>query len=97
VVAEERRRFGRSDWQGYLRHWLEKTTERQARDGGLAFPIAVGWARLGERQASLDWLERALDERSFRLTYLNADPIWDKVRSEPRFQAVARRMGLPRP
>lgn len=53
------------------------------------------YALLGERQAALDWLERALDERSFWLLPLvAADPLLDGLRSEPRFRAVARRVGL---
>lgn len=52
-------------------------------------------AALGDTGAALDWLERALEERSYWLIYLNVDPALDAIRSDPRFAAVPQRAGLP--
>jgi TPR repeat protein len=49
----------------------------------------------GDRRQALDWLERACDERDDWVTWLHVDAIMDPLRSEPRFQAVVRRVGLP--
>ena len=53
--------------------------------------IQVG---LGERDQALEWLERALKERAYGLVFLPTDPRFDPVRSDPRFTAVMRRVGL---
>ena len=53
-------------------------------------------ALLGERDQALSDLERAADERSPRLLpYLN-DPAFDTLRTDERFQALQRRVRVPR-
>ncbi len=49
---------------------------------------------LGNRREALDYLEKAYQERSGRLGNLNVHPRFDALRSEPRFQALVRQMGL---
>jgi serine/threonine-protein kinase len=51
-------------------------------------------AWLGEREAALDWLDRAVEDRASWLPFANVDPIWDGIRDEARFQNIVRRVGL---
>jgi serine/threonine protein kinase/tetratricopeptide (TPR) repeat protein len=55
--------------------------------------IAAVYAGLGEREAALERLDRAYEERSHWLVYLR-DPRFDSLRSDPRFAALLRRMTL---
>jgi hypothetical protein len=50
---------------------------------------------LGEREATLEALERAVEERDVRLTFLAVEPRWDPLRSHARFRKVYERVGLP--
>ena len=50
---------------------------------------------LGEKDRALAWMERAYEERDPELVYMKAYPGWDALRSEPRFQALVRRMNFP--
>ncbi len=50
---------------------------------------------LGHRQKALDWLEKAADEREGRLVFLRVFSPWVPLRSEPRFQAIVRRLKIP--
>jgi TolB-like protein/Flp pilus assembly protein TadD len=61
----------------------------------LPHEIAVIHAGLGERDQAFDWLERAYEERAWRLPYLRADPRFDSLHSDKRFTNLARRVGLP--
>jgi serine/threonine-protein kinase len=59
-------------------------------------PVAVALVHngLGEQNEALFWLEKACEERDVRLTFLKVDPKWDSFRSNSRFAAVLKRIGL---
>jgi len=48
----------------------------------------------GDTANAMDWLEKAFDYGDPNLPYLRL-PIYDPLRTDPRFQALLRRMGLP--
>jgi tetratricopeptide (TPR) repeat protein len=58
----------------------------------LAFArIAIG---LDDTDQAFAWLERAYAERDPYLTLLNADPVYDGLRADPRFTALVKKIGL---
>ncbi|MGH9368185.1 MAG: protein kinase domain-containing protein [Thermoanaerobaculia bacterium] len=57
--------------------------------------LAVASLALGEKEQALDWLEKAYEDRNWWMPFLKVDPRFDALRSEPRFQALLRRIGLP--
>jgi DNA-binding winged helix-turn-helix (wHTH) protein/Flp pilus assembly protein TadD len=60
-----------------------------------AYAIAVVHAGLGDRQRALSMLDAAYRERSHWLVWLQRDPRWTDIRSDRRFQALVRNVGLP--
>ncbi len=56
--------------------------------------IALVYLGLGKKDQALAWLEKAYEERDSLLTSLK-EPMFDSLRSEPGFQDLLRRMGLP--
>lgn len=56
--------------------------------------MALVCAGLGEKDKAFEWLERAYDERSFRMAWLKVEPRWDSLRSDPRFTRLLQRTGL---
>jgi serine/threonine-protein kinase len=58
--------------------------------------LAMIYGALGERDKAFAYLERSFQQRDFMVTLLDADPEYDSLRSDPRFEALARRVGLPR-
>jgi len=61
----------------------------------LAFYIAKICATLNEKEMALSWLSRGLDARAITVFYRD-EPVWDPLRSDPRFAELLRRMGVPR-
>lgn len=60
-----------------------------------SYPIAKVYAMLGEKDLAFQYLERAYQLRSPSLLSLNVDPELDSLRSDPRFLALRRQVGLP--
>jgi Flp pilus assembly protein TadD len=49
---------------------------------------------VGEKGEAFTWLEQAYEDRDLRLSQLKVEPKWDAMRSEPRFVAILKRIGL---
>lgn len=56
--------------------------------------IARAHLGLGEFERALDWLEKGFAERSYWMVFLKCDPVYDPVRSHPRFVQLMNRVGL---
>ncbi|MEO7648722.1 MAG: hypothetical protein ABIV11_10905, partial [Gemmatimonadaceae bacterium] len=71
--------------------------QRRVDDDRVLFPLAMAYAGIGDTDGALKALERAVERRALGLTAysLAADPMFDGIRAQPRFQAVLRAMGLP--
>ena len=59
------------------------------------YSVATVYARLGARDQAFEWLEKGFQDRCEDLTLLKIDPRLDALRSDPRFQALLRRMNFP--
>ena len=57
-----------------------------------AFAIAEVELGLGHIDAALDWLERAAEERHMGFYLPSADPVYNQLRSSPRFLALLQRI-----
>jgi adenylate cyclase len=57
--------------------------------------IADIYAPLGDKVSAFQWLDRALDQHSNSCLLLAIDPAFENLRSDPRFQEAARKIGLP--
>jgi len=59
------------------------------------YGIALVYAGLGDKNQAFVWLSKAVQGRSHWLVWLNRDPRWDRLRSDPRFADLTKRVGLP--
>jgi tetratricopeptide (TPR) repeat protein len=57
--------------------------------------LAGIFAALYDHDQALTWLEKAYQDRSDYLVYLRREPTFDSLHSDPRFQDLCRRIGLP--
>ena len=52
------------------------------------------YAIRGDADATFEWLERAYQQRDAGLTYVNALPFFDHIKSDPRWMPFLKKMGL---
>jgi len=77
------------------RQWLQSAIDRRATSSEMPFQIATIYGSLGEVDATVRWLEQAMQERTGALILLNVNPAFIPVREDPRFRAIVARVGLP--
>ena len=93
VDAALDRGFKEGGFQGAIKFAAEKLAALASQ--GLALPTDVSDLFLiaGDKKNGLEWIERAYEMHDASTPYLRM-PIYDAIRSEPRFQALFRRLGL---
>jgi eukaryotic-like serine/threonine-protein kinase len=57
--------------------------------------IAGDYALLGEKDRAFNWLEKAYREKSGFLPNIKSGPVFESLRSDPRYASLLKRMGLP--
>ncbi len=94
-MADMRNAYETAGLSAYFRKENELRQKRLAQ-GKYQSPlnIAMNYAFAGDDSEALDWLERAVDEHTPWLPELKIDPMWDAVRSQPRFVALLKKIGL---
>jgi tetratricopeptide (TPR) repeat protein len=92
LVAELERAYSESGPKGYWMWRLERLKGRYARNPS---DTAAIYARLGDRDQAFVWLEKLYAARRINMIWLKVNPLWDSLRSDPRFQDLLRRMNFP--
>ena len=57
--------------------------------------FAFSYAHIGENDLAFEWLEQMYERRDANLVLLQVHPIWDPIRSDPRFDDLLRRINYP--
>ena len=74
---------------------LNGLIETSKKENTNSMTIAGIYIGLGDNDNAINWLEKAFEEHSSLLLLLNIDPIYDPLRSDPRFQDMVDRMNFP--
>jgi adenylate cyclase len=82
----------RTEAQEILRDLIAKSREEYV----APLNIARIYAGLGDRDRACEWLEKAYQKGAIHWPFWLVDPMWDSLRSEPRFVAVVNKVGLKR-
>ncbi len=56
--------------------------------------IASVYVALGDNDHAFEFLEKAVQERAGWLIWIKVDPIWDQIRSDPRYPLILKKMKL---
>ena len=87
--------FRSAGWKGALVKGVEMRQAQRRTDYIPAYWIAELYADLGDKDQAFRWLNTAYQERDSWLVGLRTDFLLDPLRSDPRFVALVRKIGLP--
>jgi serine/threonine-protein kinase len=76
---------------------VDRLLQLRGKKPGTPYHLAVLYVGLGDKEKSLAFLKEAVDARAVPvfLDPVNKSPIFDSLHSDPRFQDLLRRIGIP--
>jgi serine/threonine protein kinase/Tfp pilus assembly protein PilF len=86
--------FTKSGYKGVLQSWLDGLTELSKHSYVSSYSIAESYMRMDEKQKAFEWLEKAFEEHDSGLVSVAVEPMFESIRSDPRFKEIVRRMKL---
>ena len=87
--------FRRSGAKAALKVWADRRAAEAEAGRGSPFGVAIAFAAAGERDLAFQWLDKAFVTRTPQLLHIVADPSFDDIRTDPRYKALLRRIGVP--
>jgi TolB-like protein len=95
TMAQLKEAFAKSGAQGYWRRKLENYKETAKSNYVEPVLAAQACARIGDKECAFEWLEKGFAERDDLMINLKVEPVLDSLHSDPRFQDLVRRVGIP--
>lgn len=92
-LANLARAYAESNRREKAAQLLDNLKKRSTLSSPLVTEIAMIYTALGDKDQAMAWLEKSYEER-FNPGVLER-PCFDRLRSDPRFQNLMRRIGLP--
>ena len=76
------------------RQYLEEAAASKGPAFASPYQLALGYALLGDKDEALAYLQKSADAREGQVVYLKYEPIFDDIRSDPRYIALEKKVGL---
>jgi TolB-like protein/DNA-binding winged helix-turn-helix (wHTH) protein len=73
---------------------IRKVTEEAKAGARRPYSVAHFALVKGDRALALDWLEKSYQHHDYWMLFINVDPEYDPIRSDPRFQSIIHRLGV---
>jgi TolB-like protein/DNA-binding winged helix-turn-helix (wHTH) protein len=94
-VAQLKEALAKSGARGYWRRTLEDYKESAKSHYVPSVLVAEACVREGDKECAFHWLAKGFEERDDLMINLKVEPVFDAIRSDPRFQDMIRRVGIP--
>jgi len=87
--------YGASGQRGRAKELINELKQLSTRRYVPPQDFAWVYTGLGDREPAFAWWQKAYEARDMRLAFLQGDPGFNAIRSDPRFAELVRRVGLP--
>jgi TolB-like protein/Tfp pilus assembly protein PilF len=84
--------LGKRDQAEQIIRQLEQGFANKTADGR---DVAIAYVGLGDDDKAFEWLEKAYQEKSVYLPFLNLEPLFAPLHNDPRWADLKRRVGIP--
>ncbi|MGA8775680.1 MAG: winged helix-turn-helix domain-containing protein [Terriglobales bacterium] len=80
--------------QARAREYLEHAAAYKGPAFVSPYQLALGYAYLGDKEKAMSYLLKSADIREPQVPYIKVDPLFDPIRSDPRYRALEKKIGL---
>ena len=87
--------YSASGYKGAMQAWLNDLISKSTRGYVAPLDIATLYARLGDRDRALEWLEKGYHARDATMVDIATEPTYDFLHSDRRFADLLHQVGLP--
>ena len=94
IAAALRKAYAVSGERGFWQTVIELLKQKPKQNFDLPFDTAEAYRHLGDKDRAFEWYQKAADERHPGMDTMKVDPLFDSLRSDPRFPDLLRRAGL---
>ncbi len=95
IAAIIRKTFEESGFTKAIRQLLDVSMDQSIGFGNNPHNKSMLFASIGDIDEAFEWLEKAYERRRSVLNALQVNPIYDSLRSDPRFQDLLERIHYP--
>lgn len=92
VLADAYYKTGNTQKSETIFQELEQRWQKKGFD--VAYSLAYLAASKGEYEQAIKWLEEAFHEHDWSMFWVNIEPYFEPLRTDPRFQEIIRKMGF---
>ncbi len=90
-----RKGYSSSGYKGAMQTWLDDLIRQSTHHYVAPLDIATLYARLGEKEHALEWMEKGYQARDANMVDIATDPEYDFLHADARYIDLLRRVGLP--
>lgn len=94
-LAQQVQVYRRGGWRAVIEWKVEALKRKAGKQYVLPLEFANAYAQLGRKEETIHYLEESYQERAPRLVFLQSDPDFDFLHSDPRYRDLVIKMGLP--
>jgi tetratricopeptide (TPR) repeat protein len=88
--------YGRSGHAEEARRALAKLERISGSRADRTVTLLIAYSGTGQKERVIELLQKAYSEHSNAVTQIKVDPMYDPIRSDPRFESLLRKVGLQR-
>ncbi|NNF00051.1 MAG: tetratricopeptide repeat protein, partial [Pyrinomonadaceae bacterium] len=93
--SELKSHYERDGWNGVWKQRVKLLTEQSKKTGrNVDFLLAMNYAKLKNKEKTLEYLQRVYDERDWRMMNIGIAPGLEFLKGEPRYEELLRKIGF---
>ena len=95
LLAEQVQIYRRGGFRAVLEWKVDVLKRKAAKQYVSPTEFGDAYAQLGSKEETIRYLEKSYRERAPHLVFVQSDPTYDFLHSDPRYRAIINKMGLP--